>query len=103
MASSIKVRIESEHGVTTVRTLIRHPMETGNRKNASGQDIPPHYIRELVCEHNGRPLLTACWGPGISKNPSLSFQFTGAKAGDVLTLRWEDNQGRQDSLQTEIR
>jgi sulfur-oxidizing protein SoxZ len=74
MASSIKVRTEVEEGITTVRLLIRHPMEAGNRKDPAGQSIPAHYIKELLCEHNGKPVLTTYWGPGISRNPYLSFR-----------------------------
>src|SRR5438105_3400071 len=33
-------------------------METGNRKDPAGQSIPAHYIKELLCEHNGKPVLT---------------------------------------------
>jgi sulfur-oxidizing protein SoxZ len=44
MASSIKVRTKVEEGVTTVRLLVRHPMESGNRKGPAGQSIPAHYI-----------------------------------------------------------
>jgi sulfur-oxidizing protein SoxZ len=102
MASSIKVRTEVEEGITTVRLLIRHPMETGNRKDPAGQSIPAHYIKELLCEHNGKPVLTTYWGPGISRNPYLSFRLAGAKPGDILTICWEDNQGQRDSLETKI-
>ncbi len=102
MASSIKVRTKVEEDVTTVRLLVRHPMESGNRKDPAGQSIPAHYIKELVCEHNGKPVLTAYWGPGISRNPYLSFRLAGVKAGDILTIRWEDNQGQRDSLETRI-
>ncbi|MGD8853473.1 MAG: thiosulfate oxidation carrier complex protein SoxZ, partial [Gammaproteobacteria bacterium] len=41
-------------------------------------------------------------GPAVSKNPYLSFKFTGAKAGDSLTLSWVDNKGESDSIETKI-
>ena len=33
MAKSIKIRAKSKGGITTVKALITHPMETGLRKN----------------------------------------------------------------------
>ena len=99
---TIRIRTELTGEIATVRALIKHPMETGNRKDPAGKALLPHYIREVICEHNSQPVLTARWGPGISKNPYLSFQFGGAKPGDRLTLRWEDNRGGSDSMTVTI-
>jgi sulfur-oxidizing protein SoxZ len=96
---TIRIRTELEGGVATVHAFIKHPMETGNRKNPSGKTIPAHFIREVVCLHEDRQVLAAHWGPGISRNPYLSFRFAGAKAGERLVLRWEDNQGGRDSVE----
>ena|SRR3990172_13247865 len=99
MESTIKIRTAIEDGVCTLRTLIKHPMETGARKDdLTGEVIPAHYIRELTCEHNGQVVMTCYWGTGISKNPYLSFKFRNAKPGDTLTLRWVDNLSETDSL-----
>jgi len=101
MATTLKLRTATAGGVCTVRALIRHPMETGGRKNAqTGQLIPAHHITELSCEHNGSTVLTCHWGTGIAKNPYLSFRFSGAKAGDILLVRWSDNLGASDSIRT---
>jgi hypothetical protein len=34
----------------------------------------------------GKPVLTADWGPAVSKNPYLQFKFKGAKKGDKLVF-----------------
>ncbi|MGD8643783.1 MAG: thiosulfate oxidation carrier complex protein SoxZ, partial [Chromatiales bacterium] len=39
----------------------------------------------------------------ISKNPYLSFKFNGAAAGDALKISWVDNQGKSDSIETQIK
>jgi sulfur-oxidizing protein SoxZ len=96
---TIRVRTELEAGIATVHAFIKHPMETGNRKDPTGKLIPAEYIREVMCTHNGRTVLTAHWGPGISKNPYLSFRLANAKPGERLALRWEDNQGGRDSVE----
>ena len=101
--SSIKVRAQVEGGSTTVKCLISHPMETGQRKDSkTGELIPAHFIQEVVAEHNGTVVLTALWGAAISKNPYLSFKFQGAKAGDSLKVSWTDNKGNADSVETKV-
>jgi sulfur-oxidizing protein SoxZ len=101
--ASIKIRANADGDVTTVKALISHPMETGQRKDKSGKLIPAHFIQEVTCEHNGKTVLTALWGPAISKNPYLSFKFSGAKPGDTLKLSWVDNKGESDSTETQVR
>lgn len=102
--SSIKVRAKAKNGVVTVKALISHPMETGLRKDKkTGKAIPPDFIQAVDCEHNGSPVLNAEWGVAISKNPYLSFKFSGAKSGDTVKLSWADNNGKSDSLETKIK
>jgi len=103
MASSIRIRAKASGAETTVKALITHPMETGQRKDKkTGNKIPAHYIEEVKCDHNGKTVVTAQWGPAVSKNPYLSFKFTGAKAGDTLTLSWVDNTGKTDTETTKV-
>jgi sulfur-oxidizing protein SoxZ len=102
--SSIKMRATlGDDGVTTVKVLISHPMDTGLVKDKSGKIIPAHYIQEVVCEWNGTNVMTAEWGGAVSKNPYLSFRFKGAKAGDTIKLNWVDNKGESDSGETTIK
>ena len=101
---SIKMRAAAKDGVTTIKALISHPMETGTRKDKkTGEKIPAHFIQEVVCEHNGNAVMTAHWGPAISKNPYLSFRFTGGNAGDSVKLSWVDNKGNSDSAEESIK
>jgi len=102
--ASIKMRAKTDGTVTTIKALISHPMETGTRKDKkTGGKIPAHFIQEVVCEHKGNKVMTANWGPAISKNPYLSFRFTGAAAGDTVTLSWVDNKGEKDSAEAAIK
>ncbi len=101
---SIKMRAAAKDGVTTIKALISHPMETGTRKDKkTGEKIPAHFIQEVVCEHSGNTVMTAHWGPAISKNPYLSFRFTGGNAGDTVKLSWVDNKGNSDSSEASIK
>ena len=102
--ASIKIRAKVKGDTCTVKALIKHPMETGLRKDKkTGKKIPAHFIQEVKCEHGGSSIMTADWGGAISTNPYLSFQFTGAKKGDSLTLSWADNKGQSDSATAKIK
>jgi sulfur-oxidizing protein SoxZ len=102
--ASIKMRAKDTDGVTTIKALISHPMDTGLVKDKkTGKPIPAHFIQEVVCEHNGNKVLTAEWGAAVSKNPYLSFRFKGAKVGDTVKLSWADNTGNSDSAEATIK
>ena len=104
MANSIKIRAKEKGGETTVKALITHPMETGARKDSkTGKLIPAHFIQEVVCKHKGNTVMTAEWSGGVSKNPYISFKFTGAAQGDDMELSWTDNQGGSDSKSAKIK
>ena len=47
----------------------------------------------MTAQHNGKPVMTAQWGPSVSKNPFLQFSVRGAKAGDKIAVTWKDNKG----------
>jgi len=102
-SNTIKIRARMSGDITTVKALISHPMETGNRKDKkTGKKIPAHFIQQVTCKHNGTDVLDALWSTAISKNPYISFKFTGAKKGDNLSLSWVDNKGEHDSIETKI-
>ena len=100
---SIKMRASLSGDETTVKALITHPMETGLRKGKDGKPIPAHHITEVTCEHGGKVVMVAQWGPAVSKNPYLAFKFKGAKAGDAVKLSWVDNKGESDSTEAQVK
>lgn len=103
MANKMKIRTFAEKGKTTVKAIIFHPMETGLRKDKkTGKTIPPHYITEVNCMHNGKTVLKCNWGPGVSKNPFVSFRFSGAKSGDDFKITWVDNTGKSGESTSKI-
>jgi sulfur-oxidizing protein SoxZ len=48
MADPMRIRAKAEGDKTTVRVLMSHEMETGQRKDASGKVIPAWYIQEVT-------------------------------------------------------
>jgi sulfur-oxidizing protein SoxZ len=102
--ASIKIRAKAKDGVTTVKTLISHPMESGLRKDSkTGELIPAHHVTEVTAEHKGSTVMTGNWSGGISKNPYLSFKFKGAASGDMIKISWVDNKGEGDSAEAKIK
>ncbi len=93
MADPMRIRAQLAGDKATVRVLMNHEMETGQRKDASGKTIPAWHITEVTAQLNGKTVLTAQWGPAVSKNPFLQFVLKGAKAGDKLSITWVDNKG----------
>ena len=93
MADPMRIRAQASGDKTTVRVLMAHEMETGQRKDSSGNTIPAHYIQEVTAALNGKPVMSAQWGPAVSKNPFMQFVIKGGKAGDKVTINWVDNKG----------
>jgi len=103
-SKKVKIRARLKDGITTVKALIAHPMETGLRRDkASGKPIPAHFIQEVICTHNGQ--LKATWEMGISiaRNPYLQFEIEDAAKGDTLEVNWRDNLGESASGSTVVR
>jgi sulfur-oxidizing protein SoxZ len=82
MADPMRIRAQASGGNAVVRVLMSHEMETGQRKDSAGKVIPAWHITEVTAAHNGKPVLSAEWGPAVAKNPFLQVTLQGAKAGD---------------------
>ena len=93
MADPMRIRAQAAGDKTTVRVLMGHEMETGQRKDSAGKLIPAWYIRNVSAQLNGKEVMTAQWGHAVSKNPFLQFVVKGGKAGDKVTISWVDNKG----------
>ena len=101
---SIRIRAQIKGDVTEVKALMSHAMETGLRKDKkTGEKIPAHFIKEVICEHNGKQVVTALWSVAVSKNPYLSFKFKGANKGDTIKISWNDNTGDTDSAEEKVK
>jgi sulfur-oxidizing protein SoxZ len=98
MTNPMRIRANVRDGAVDVRVLMAHEMETGQRVE-SGRPVPAWFINEVVATHNGKTVLSAQWGPAVSKNPYLQFRFRGGAAGEKVEVKWTDNRGesRTDS------
>ncbi len=93
MADPMRIRASNKDGVTEVRVLMSHPMESGARKDASGAAIPAHYIQNLEATSGGKTVLQAQFSGAVSQNPFLSFKFKGGNKGDKVNVKWTNNKG----------
>ncbi|HIG42867.1 MAG: thiosulfate oxidation carrier complex protein SoxZ [bacterium] len=96
-AKPVKIRARAKDGLAKIKCLMPHPMETGTRRDAAGNLIAAHYIETVTCKHNDTEVLTAQWGPSVSKDPYLSFKVKGANSGDRISVSWVDNLGETSS------
>ena len=93
MPDPMRIRAQAAADKATIRVLMSHEMETGQRKDAAGKLVPAWYIQDVTAQLNGKPVMRAQWGPAVAKNPYLQFVVKGAKAGDKVTISWLDNRG----------
>jgi len=102
MGNPMKIRAASKDGVTEVKVLISHEMETGQRKDAAGAIVPAWFITELIAKHGDKVVLSSEFGPSVSKNPYLAFKFKGGAKGEKITVSWKDNKGDSRSDEATI-
>jgi sulfur-oxidizing protein SoxZ len=104
MASPMRIRATDQDGVVDVKVLMRHVMETGQRKDAEGKVIPGHFITLLDAKVNNKVVFAAEFGPAVSKDPYLNFKLKGsAKKGDTLAVTWVDNKGETQTDTVEVK
>lgn len=93
MGNPMRIRASASGDVVEVKVLMRHDMETGQRKDASGAAVPAHFIQNLIAKHNDKVVLDMLMGTSVSKDPFLSFKFKGGNKGDKVAVTWTDNKG----------
>ena len=95
MSEPMRIRAQAQGDKTTVRVLVGHEMESGQRRDAAGKTVPAWFIQSLTATWNGKPVMSAQWGPAVSKNPFMQFSFKGGKAGDKVAVTWVDSKGEK--------
>ena len=100
----VKVPGKAKAGeVITVKTLISHPMESGQRKDRkTGELIPRQIINKFTVTFNGEMVLTVDVDPAVSANPYFEFDMTVPEAG-TLAFEWVDDDGSVYSTEKKIK
>lgn len=97
MAQGVKPRVKvpksaSAGDTITIKTLISHPMESGQRKDKEGNVIPRSIINRFTCEFNGESVVDVTLEPAISTNPYLQFEAIVPESGE-FKFSWYDDDG----------
>ena len=78
--------------VITIKTLISHTMESGQRKGSDGNPIPRQIINTFTAEFNGAKVFEAELEPAISANPYFEFTMRVPESG-TIKFTWVDDNG----------
>ncbi len=97
MAQDVKPRVKvpktaAAGEAVTIKTLINHTMESGQRKDADGNTIPRSIINRFTCEFNGETVVDIAMEPAISTNPYFEFEAVVPEAGE-FKFTWYDDDG----------
>ena len=85
-----------------VRVIVKHPMETGFRRDYDGKAIPLNIVDRLACDYGGREVFRARLGSGIAANPYFTFYVLAGKSGE-LVVRWSDDRGETGRVAAQVR
>jgi len=97
MAKDVKPRVKVPKSAAageaiTIKTLISHNMESGQRKDKEGNAIPRSIINRFTCDFNGENVIDVAMEPAISTNPSFEFEALVPEAGE-FKFTWYDDDG----------
>jgi len=97
MANGVKPRVRvpktaAAGEIITIKTLISHKMESGQRKDDDGNVIPRSIINRFVVDFNGENVIDVTLEPAISTNPFFEFDAVVPEAGE-FKFTWYDDDG----------
>jgi len=106
MADDIKPRLRvpttaKKGEVVEVKTLITHPMETGQRKDDNGKLVPRLIVNSLDVTFNGKAVLAAKLEPAVAANPFMAFWLKVEESG-TLKFTWTDDSKESWSAEAKI-
>ncbi len=105
MASKPRVKVPKKASageVITIKTLISHTMESGQRKDKkTGELIPRMIINKFSCTFNGQEVFSADIDPAVSSNPYIEFSCKVPESG-TFKFVWIDDEGSEYSTEKKI-
>lgn len=99
----VKVPKKADAGeVITIKSLISHPMESGQRKDKkTGELIPRKIINTFTASFNGEEVIKINVEPAVSANPYFQFDMKVPESGTVR-FEWTDDDGTVYDLEKKI-
>jgi sulfur-oxidizing protein SoxZ len=97
MAKGVKPRVKvpktaAVGDTITVKTLISHKMESGQRHGDDGALIPRSIINRFKADFNGQNIIDVALETSISTNPYFEFEAVVPEAGE-FQFTWYDDDG----------
>ncbi len=95
MADDIKPRLRvpataKKGEVVEIKTLITHPMESGQRKDADGKLVPRLIVNSLKVTYNDKKVVDITMEPAVAANPYMAF-FLRVEESGMLKFTWTDD------------
>ncbi|MEZ5818525.1 MAG: thiosulfate oxidation carrier complex protein SoxZ [Hyphomicrobiaceae bacterium] len=87
--------------IIEIKTLARHPMETGYRRDDRGRQIARDIIGTFRVTYNAVEIFQADLSQGIAANPFIAFTTVAMETGDIIAT-WTDLAGREISAKARI-
>ena len=78
--------------IITIKTLVSHKMESGQRKDKEGNPIPRDIINHFAASFNGTEIFSVDIDPSVSANPYIEFTARVDEAG-TFNMKWTDDAG----------
>ena len=98
----VKVPETARAGETiTIRSLVRHRMESGHRRGEDGKLVPRDIVRRFEAAFDGETFFSVELGTGIAANPYLEFTARVERAG-TFRFTWTDDAGETVALERRI-
>jgi sulfur-oxidizing protein SoxZ len=92
----------SKGDVITVKTIISHKMESGQRKDKKGNKIPRRIINAFDCKLNGETVFSCDLEPAISANPYIQFNAK-IEGASEFEFNWKDDNGEVYSKKQKVK
>jgi sulfur-oxidizing protein SoxZ len=78
--------------IIELKAMIRHPMETGYRRDRYGKPIPRDILKRFECRYNDELVFAAEFFPAVAADPFLTF-YTRATSSGTLEFKWIGQDG----------
>lgn len=87
--------------VITIKTLISHKMESGQRKDKEGNPIPRDIINHFEASFNDKVVFSVDIDPAVAANPYIEFTSRIDEAGTFI-MKWTDDAGEVTEHRQEV-
>lgn len=106
MSNTIRIKAPAQAArgeVIELKALIRHPMETGYRRDLYGKQIPEDILDRFECRYNGETVFSAEFYRAVAADPFLTFYTVATETG-TLEFRWvgQDERVYSETIELEV-